>query len=79
MNNKEAIEYLSKLIDSLYKKLLVLLAIAGGFGAYSISFLKEGNSLGYAFLIVFGWSSVAILIAYLKLSENIKKLEDING
>jgi hypothetical protein len=79
MNNKETIEYLSKLIDSLYKKLLVLLAIAGGFGSYSISFLKEGNSLGYIFLIVFGWSSVAILIAYLKLSENIKKMEEING
>jgi len=36
---KEEIDLLSKIIDSLYKKLIILLAIDGGFGAYAIKFL----------------------------------------
>lgn len=76
-DKKEQIEALSKLIDALYKKLLILLAIAGGFGAYTISFLKDDNSFGYYFAVVFIWASVAILVSYLKLNRNIKKLEGL--
>ncbi len=39
MEIKDKAELLSKLIDALYKKLIVLLAISGGFGAYSVKFI----------------------------------------
>ena len=79
MKSKEDIDFLYKLIDSIYKKLLVLIAIAGGFGAYTISFLRDGNAYGYVFAIVFFLVSIAIFISYTKLNQNIKELEKQNG
>ncbi len=69
------IEYLSKIIDSLYKKLVILLAISGGFGAYAIKFLSESNWVGYLFATVFIFVSIAVFVSYSKLNIFVKKLE----
>jgi len=69
------IEYLSKIIDGLYKKLVILLAISGGFGAYAIKFLSESNWVGYLFATVFIFVSIAVFVSYSKLNIFVKKLE----
>lgn len=61
--------------DGLYKKLVVLLAISGGFGAYAIKLLYESNWIGYLFAVVFILVSIAIFITYSKLNIFVKKLE----
>jgi len=50
----------------LYKKLIVLLAIAGGFGAYAIKFFQNSNWVGYLFAFVSIVVSIAIFAAYTK-------------
>ena len=69
------IDFLSKIIDSLYKKLVILLAISGGFGAYAIKFLSESNWVGYLFATVFIFVSIAVFVSYSKLNIFVKKLE----
>ena len=69
------IEYLSKIIDGLYKKLVILLAISGGFGVYAIKFLSESNWVGYLFATVFIFVSIAVFVSYSKLNIFVKKLE----
>jgi len=71
----QRIDFLSKIIDSLYKKLVILLAISGGFGAYSIKFLSESNWVGYLFATVFIFVSIAVFVSYSKLNIFVKKLE----
>ncbi len=68
-------DLISKIVDGLYKKLIVLLAISGGFGAYTIKFLYAANWVGYLFAVVFILVSVAIFITYSKLNIFVKKLE----
>jgi hypothetical protein len=75
MEEIDSIDLISKIIDGLYKKLIVLLAISGGFGAYAIKFLYESNFVGYLFAIVFILVSIAIFITYSKLNIFVKKLE----
>jgi hypothetical protein len=77
MKSKSKVDILSKMIDGLYKKLVVLLAIAGGFGAYSIKFLLSSYWLGYIFIVIFAFVCVAIFGAYVKLNNYIKRLERI--
>ena len=77
MDIKDKIESLSKLIDALYKKLVILLAMSGGFGAYAIKFIQNANWVGYFFLILFLFVSIAVFVTYLKLNLSIKKLERI--
>lgn len=77
MQLKNKIDFLSKIIDSLYKKLVVLLAIAGGFGAYTIKFLLDSYWLGYIFIVIFTLVSIAIFGTYVKLNTHIRKLERI--
>jgi hypothetical protein len=77
--NKSHIDFTVKIIDVLYKKLIVLIAIAGGFGAYAISFLKQNSIYGYVFAFVFIFVSISIFISYTKLNENIKELEKIKN
>ena len=73
------IDILSKIIDAFYKKLIILLPIAGGIGAYSIEFFKQGNKIGYLFAIVFILVSIAIFISYAKLNTAIKELEKLKN
>ena len=77
MDTKDKIDSLAKLIDVLYKKLIILLAISGGFGAYAIKFIASSNIVGYLFLIAFLFVSIAIFLTYLKLNIYIKQLERI--
>jgi CHASE2 domain-containing sensor protein len=72
MDLKDRAELLSKVIDGLYKKLIVLLAIAGGFGAYAIKFLQNSHWIGYLFAIVFTLVSIAVFITYTKLRAPLK-------
>ena len=76
-SKKDRIDMLSKIIDSLYKKLVVLVAIGGGFGAYGVKFLQEYNWAGYIFILVFGFVAIAIFLTYIRLNEDIKKLKRI--
>ncbi len=80
MKQEQKTEALSKLIDALYKKLVVLVAIAGGFGAYAVKFITTSYWIGYPFAAIFILVSIAIFGAYLKLNITIKVLERIvNG
>ena len=73
----DKIDMLSKIIDGLYKKLVILVAISGGFGAYSIKFLQSDNLLGFLFVIPFGLAAYAVLLTYVKLNENVKEMKRI--
>ena len=75
MKVKERVEHIAKMIDALYKKLIILLAIAGGFGAYMMKLLLAANWLGYVFMFIFAFVSIAIFGTYLKLNNFIKTLE----
>ncbi len=71
MKQEQKTEALSKLIDALYKKLVVLVAIAGGFGAYAVKFLQNENLIGYIFIVVFIFISTAVFYTYVKLNDYI--------
>jgi len=75
MKQEQKTEALSKLIDALYKKLVVLVAIAGGFGAYAVKFLQNENLIGYIFIVIFIFVSTAVFYTYVKLNDYIKELE----
>ena len=77
-NEKENIDLITKIIDSLYKKLIILLAIDGGFGAYAIKFLQNGNWIGYGFTLVFVFVAIAIFYTYIDLNYFVKKLKRIH-
>ncbi len=77
MKNYDKIDVISKTIDGLYKKLIILLAISGGFGAYAIEFLQNLNWIGYLFAGIFVLVSIAVFITYTKLNIFVKKLERI--
>ena len=77
MDLKDKVDILFKIIDSLYKKLVVLVAISGGFGAYGVKFLQESNWIGYVFILLFGFVAIAIFLTYIKLNEDIKELRRI--
>lgn len=75
---KDKIDVLSKLIDALYKKLIVLLAISGGFGAYAVRFIQHADWIGYVFAIAFIFVAIGVFITYVKLNVFVKELERIN-
>lgn len=76
---KDKADIISKLIDSLYKKLIILLAIDGAFGTYALKYIAESNSVGYVFSIVFIIASIAIVITYAKMNVWTKNLERISN
>ena len=75
MKTEDKMDIYVKAIDALYKKLVVLLAVAGGFGAYAIKFLSNENWIGYVFALIFLFVSIAVFIAYTKLNILVNKLE----
>lgn len=75
---KDKADIVSKLIDSLYKKLIILLAIDGAFGTYALKYIAELNAVGYVFSIIFILVSIAIVITYAKMNLWIKNLERIS-
>ena len=53
MNEKDQIDKLSKIADIVNKKLIALLAIDGGVGAYAVKFIEQNNVFGYALGVIF--------------------------
>ena len=53
MMNKDQIDKLTKVADIVNKKLIVLLAIDGGVGAYAVRFIEQNNVFGYVLGIIF--------------------------
>jgi type IV secretory pathway TrbL component len=68
LNNK--IDILSKKSDVIYKKIVVLLALIGGSGAYGVKFFQENIYILATILgIIFLYSILGIGILYKKLNE----------
>jgi len=66
-----------KIIDALYKKLVILLAIGGGIWVYSIKFFEKGYLiLAFTLFTIFLLVVVIILINYVKMNKCIKKMEE---
>jgi len=75
---KDTADIIAKLIDSLYKKLIVLLAIDGAFGIYALKYIADSNIVGYVFAVIFIFVSIAIVITYAKMNLWTKNLERIS-
>jgi len=69
-----------KIVDALYKKILILLAIAGGLWVYMIRFFEKGNLLYLVFGFLFLFVSSIVFVNYIKMNKYIKRMEDeFNG
>lgn len=75
--NKDRIDKLSKVADIVNKKLIVLLAIAGGVGAYAVKFIEENNLFGYALGMIFIVVSVGIAYNYNELNRLKNSIEEL--
>jgi hypothetical protein len=75
---KDKADIVSKLIDSLYKKLIILLAVDGAFGTYALKYIADSNIVGYVFSVIFIFVSIAIVITYAKMNMWTKNLERIS-
>jgi len=65
---------MDKVVDALYKKLVILLAVAGGLWVYTIKFFEQNNLL----YLVLGFLFVALIIIvnYVKMNKFIKRMEN---
>jgi hypothetical protein len=67
---------MDKVVDALYKKLIILLAVAGGLWVYMIRFFEQNNLLyvilGFLFLFV----ALIIIVNYVKMNKFIKRMEN---
>ena len=75
---KDTADIIAKLIDSLYKKLIILLAIDGAFGTYALKYIADSNIVGYVFAVIFIFVSIAIVVTYAKMNLWTKNLERIS-
>ncbi|MDQ1243971.1 MAG: hypothetical protein QG567_137 [Campylobacterota bacterium] len=75
---KDKADIFAKLIDSLYKKLIILLAIDGAFGTYALKYIADLNIVGYVFAVIFIFVSIAIFVTYVKMNVWTKNLERIS-
>ena len=73
---KDTIDKLSKIADIVNKKLIALLAIDGGIGAYAVKFIEENNIFGYALGIIFIIVSVGVAYNYNELNRLKKNMEE---
>ncbi|MDD3855521.1 MULTISPECIES: hypothetical protein [unclassified Sulfurimonas] len=76
---KDTADIIAKLIDSLYKKLIILLAIDGAFGTYALKYISDSNIVGYVFAVIFIFVSIAIFVTYVKMNVWTKNLERISN
>ena len=76
---KDKADIIAKLIDSLYKKLIILLAIDGAFGTYALKYISDSNIVGYVFAVIFIFVSIAIFVTYVKMNVWTKNLERISN
>jgi len=77
MERKEKIDKLSKIADIVNKKLIVLLAIDGGVGAYAIKFIEQVNIFGYMLGIIFITVSMGIAYNYNELNKLKREIEEL--
>lgn len=73
---KDIIDKLSKIADIVNKKLIALLAIDGGVGAYAVKFIEQNNIFGYALGIIFIVVSVGVAYNYNELNRLKKNMEE---
>ena len=66
---------MDKVVDVLYKKILVLLAIAGGSWVYGIKFYENNYIFSFFLLFVFLFVSVIIIKNYVEMNKIIKKMQ----
>ena len=69
---------LSKLVDSYYKKLLILLAIDGGVWVYGVKFIEKYFFFSFLLFFIFLFISYIIIINYVKMNQKIKQMEEMN-
>jgi len=77
MNEKEQIDKLSKVADIVNKKLIALLAIDGGVGAYAIRFIEQNSLFGYMLGVIFIIVSVGVAYNYNELNRLKQTMEGI--
>lgn len=75
------IDLLSKKANVINQKAILLLAVTGGVGAYTVKFLFESENIavGYLFAIVFLLSSIGLFINYTKLHKIEMKMEELEN
>ena len=75
MDLKDKVDILGKKADILYKKVVILLASAGGSGAYAVKFAQDGSFiLSIVLGIFFIFSATGIGILYMKLDSLEKEI-----
>ena len=67
---------MDKLVDAYYKKILILLAVAGGSWVYMIEFFENSNLLYVICGIIFLFVGLIIVVNYVKMNKIIKRMED---
>jgi len=72
--HKDKADIIAKYGEVIYKKLIILSAIAGGSWLFGI---KEVGIESYFALIAFGLSSVGVVVNLFRLGETARKLKDI--
>jgi len=66
-----------KIVDALYKKLVILLAIGGGVWVYTIKFFEKNYFiLAFTLFGIFLLVVSIILVNYVKMNKYIKKMEE---
>lgn len=76
---KDKADIISKEADVVYKKIFILMAVAGAIGGFGLSIFDKASVIGLILLLPFLFLSFGIVLAYLKLNklENfIKDLRD---
>lgn len=71
------LDKLSKIADVVNKKLIALLAIDGGIGAYTIKFIEKNMLFGYILGIIFIVISIGIAYNYNELNKLKKEMEEL--
>jgi len=73
---KEMIDKISKIADIVNKKLIALLAIDGGVGAYAVKFIEQNNLFGYMLGTIFVVVSTGIAYNYNELNKLKQMMEE---
>ena len=66
---------MEKIVDALYKKILILLAVAGGSWVYGIKFYESNFIFSFLLFFIFLFVSVIIIKNYVEMNKIIKKMK----
>jgi hypothetical protein len=67
---------MDKVVNALYKKLIILLAVAGGLWVYTIKFFEQNNYLYFVLGFLFLFVALIIIVNYVKMNQYIKRMEN---